>query len=70
MADSKEPKAELAKKDDAETEEEGGGRRFRWLLGWVVIPGSLISALFLAGVHVGANHPDMWLSRLIAWIGS
>jgi hypothetical protein len=65
MAESK----ELEKKDDAETEEAGGGR-FRWLLGWVVVPGALLGALFLAGVHVGANHPDMWLSRLIAWIGS
>ena len=66
MADSK----ELQKKDEAETEEEAGGSRLRWLLGWVVIPGTLLGALFLAGVHVGANYPDMWLTRLIAWIGS
>lgn len=65
MAESK----ELEKKEDGEPEE-GGRSRLRWLLGWVIIPGSFIGALFLAGVHVGANHPDMWLSRLIAWIGS
>lgn len=66
MAESK----QLEKTPDAEGEQEASGRRGRWLLGWVVLPGTLLSALFLAGVHVGANYPDMWLSRLINWIGS
>jgi hypothetical protein len=39
--------------------------KLRWLLGWIVLPGSLIAALFLTGVHVGARHPDMGLSRLL-----
>jgi hypothetical protein len=55
-----------AKTVDDEPEARGG--RGRWLLGWVLVPGALLAALFLAGVHVGANHPDMWLSRLMAWI--
>jgi hypothetical protein len=41
--------------------------KLRWLLGWVLIPGSIIALLFLAGVHVGARHPGMWLSRLTLW---
>ena len=39
--------------------------KLRWLLGWIVLPGSLIAALFLTGVHVGARHPDMGLSRIL-----
>lgn len=39
--------------------------KLRWVLGWIVLPGTIISALFLTGVHVGARHPDMGLSRLL-----
>jgi hypothetical protein len=34
-----------------------------WVLGWVLVPLVLLGVLFLAGVHVGARHPQMWLSR-------
>ena len=62
---------ELEKKEGAEGEEdEVREGRLRWLVGWLVLPGTVISSIFLAGVHVGANYPDMWLTRLIAWIGS
>jgi hypothetical protein len=62
---------ELEKKADADGEgEQAKDGRLRWLVGWVALPGTVIGSIFLAGVHVGANHPDMWLSRLIAWIGS
>lgn len=61
---------ELQKKPDAEEEgEEQKEGKLRWLVGWVVIPGGLLGALFLAGVHIGANYPDMWFSRLIGWLG-
>jgi hypothetical protein len=39
-----------------------------WVLGWVVVPGLIVAALFLAGVHVGARHPDIGLSRAILWV--
>ena len=39
--------------------------RLRWLLGWVVLPLTLIAALFFAGVHVGARNPDMGLARAL-----
>ncbi len=42
--------------------------KLRWVLGWVLAPGSLLFALFLAGVHVGGRHPDMALSRALLWL--
>lgn len=42
--------------------------RLRWVLGWVVLPATIVLALFLAGVHVGARHSDMWLSRAVLWL--
>ncbi|TPV93454.1 MAG: hypothetical protein B7733_20470 [Myxococcales bacterium FL481] len=38
------------------------------LLGWLVLPGLLATALVALGVHVGANHTDMWFVRLVAWV--
>lgn len=42
--------------------------RLRWVLGWVAIPATIMLALFLAGVHVGARHPDMALARFMTWL--
>lgn len=42
-----------------------GNGKLRWVLGWIVLPGTIIAALFLAGVHVGARHPDRGLARLL-----
>jgi hypothetical protein len=42
--------------------------KLRWLLGWVLVPLLLLTALFLVGVHVGARHPQMWLSRTTLWM--
>jgi hypothetical protein len=46
------------------TSSEGGGR-LRWVLGWIVLPSTIIAALFLAGVHVGARGPDRALARMV-----
>lgn len=42
--------------------------RSRGLIGWVAVPTVIVLTLFLAGVHVGARHPDLWLSRLMVWL--
>ncbi len=42
--------------------------RLRWFVGWVAIPAVLVSMLFGLGVHLGARHPDMWLSRSMMWL--
>ena len=41
------------------------GGKLRWVLGWIVLPGTIIAALFLAGVHVGARGPDRPLARML-----
>jgi hypothetical protein len=48
-----------------EPELEDGGGRLRWVLGWIVLPGTIIAALFLGGVHVGARGPERGLPRLL-----
>ena len=42
--------------------------RLRWLLGWVVTPLLFFGAIFVGGVYVGANHPDVWISSLVRWL--
>ncbi|MCA9700982.1 MAG: hypothetical protein KC431_25880 [Myxococcales bacterium] len=42
--------------------------KLRWFLGWVVIPGTLLAALFFSGVHFGARNPEMWIARMLGWL--
>lgn len=54
--------------DAAPSKGSGPGRKpstLRWLLGWIVLPGTLISALFLTGVHFGARNPERPVARLL-----
>jgi hypothetical protein len=63
------PAASAVSSDTEPTAKRGGKRsKLGWLLGWVVIPLLLLGSLFLAGVHVGARHPQMWLSRTTLWM--
>lgn len=50
-------------------EADGNKRLRRVLLGWVLVPLLIIGALFAAGAHVGARHPDMFLTRAVLWMG-
>ncbi len=65
----KDPDTKLEKSKDGDEKPEKKGK-LRWILGWIVLPGSFLSAIFLAGVHVGARHPDMWLSEFFHWLFS
>ncbi|MFO7567605.1 MAG: hypothetical protein R6X02_33485 [Enhygromyxa sp.] len=51
--------------DTPDTSEPRRPSKLRWVLGWIVTPGLLIAALFLAGVHLGARRPDRGLARLL-----
>ncbi len=68
---AREPDAPDAAVDERPTQRFSSRQRFarlRWLMGWLVIPALIVASLFLAGMHVGARHPDMWLARLLVWL--
>lgn len=51
-----------------QTPQGGSGRSRGWLTGWLLVPALIIGGLFAAGVHVGARHPDMLLTRGVLWV--
>jgi hypothetical protein len=36
-------------------------------MGWVIVPASVIGAIFAAGVMFGAHQPDSWFTRAVLW---
>lgn len=62
----------MAKKTDKTSGQTSGktSSKLRWILGWIGVPGLLIAGLLLAGVHVGARHPQMGLTRAVLWVMS
>ena len=65
MAESKSKSLE-----PSEASPEQGGRSgvLGWLVGWLLVPALVVGGLFAAGVHVGARHPDMLLTRGVLWM--
>jgi hypothetical protein len=49
----------------AETEASG---RLGFVMGWVVLPGSVIAFLVGLGAHWGARHPDAWFVDAVKWV--
>ena len=49
-----------------ETQSESGGRA-SWILGWVIGPGLIVLGILTAGLYVGANHPESWITRVVNW---
>lgn len=71
MAEAKKPDAEP--KDVAVTEGEDEKTPTSWLawtLGWVVAPGSIVFAIWFAGLLIGVHFYDSWFVRAIMWIAS
>ena len=65
---SKSPKKPAAATKDLDTSEGKKPGKIAWIIGWILVPGLVIGGLFLAGVHVGARHPDMFLTRGVLWM--
>lgn len=62
-------KATPAKADpSAPAEGQARPSRVRWLVGWVLVPGTIIGVIFGGGALVGAHFHDSWLARAIVWI--
>ena len=65
------PKPAKARADAAAAdgeEEESGGSRLGWIMGWIVVPGVVFGAIFAAGTHLGASGPDAWYTRFVLWV--
>lgn len=63
----------LVKKEDASPEpaDGEGGRRegwLSWVVGWVLVPGTVIGVIFGGGAALGAHRPDGWFARTIVWV--
>ena len=70
MSDKPVPTKGALEKTPDEPEAEGGRKgRVSWLLGWVVLPGSVLGGIFGGGVLVGANFHDSWFTRAFVWVG-
>jgi len=42
--------------------------RLQWLVGWVLVPTTIVGILFGGGALVGAHFSESWLARAIVWI--
>jgi hypothetical protein len=39
-----------------------------WILGWIVLPGTVIGGIFGGGVLLGAHNHDGWFARAVMWV--
>lgn len=51
-----------------DTEEEASSSKFAFVMGWIVLPGSVILGLVGLGAHWGARYPDAWFVDAVKWI--
>ena len=65
---SDEDKGEIAKREDDEDGETKPEGRVKWVLGWVVLPGTVIGLIFGGGALVGAHFHESWFTRAIVWV--
>jgi hypothetical protein len=59
------PGTAIATTEAAETPREG---RLAWFLGWVVLPGTVVAAIFGGGVVLGAHDHEGWFARSVMWV--
>lgn len=71
MATPSEPKAiEKRKPAEAAAPEGEEPRRgwLSWVVGWLLVPGTVVGLIFGAGVLVGAHFSDGWFARAVVWL--
>lgn len=62
------PQAPIAKAGSPAEVASEGGSLLRWFLGWVLLPGAVVGAIFGSGVLVGVHFSESWLTRAIVWV--
>jgi hypothetical protein len=67
MAEAKQERKSLRKRDEGEEPKEKTGA-VRWIIGWIAIPALVLAAIFGFGLHLGANNPEAWYTRAVLWI--
>lgn len=72
MATPSEPKAiEKRGPGDAATPEGAESTRrgwLSWVVGWLLVPGTVVGLIFGAGVLLGAHQHDGWYARAVVWL--
>lgn len=41
--------------------------RLGWILGWIVLPGTVVGGIFGGGVLLGAHNHDGWFASAVMW---
>jgi len=67
MAEAKHEGKIARTRDEGEEAKEKRGV-LRWIIGWILVPGLVIFAIFATGLHLGANNPEAWYTRAVMWI--
>jgi hypothetical protein len=39
-----------------------------WILGWIVLPGTVVGGIFGGGVLLGAHNHDGWFASAVMWV--
>jgi hypothetical protein len=73
MATASEPKAIEKRKPAEAAAPEGGEPSSRrgwlsWVVGWLLVPGTVVGLIFGAGVLLGAHRHDGWYARTVVWL--
>ena len=65
-------KTAIAKADGADVDKADGEdkptSRLSWVVGWVLVPATVIGVIFGGGALVGAHFHDSWFTRAIVWV--
>lgn len=59
-------KTKTGMEPSAEEAEPSG--KLRFVMGWVVLPGSVLGFIVGLGAHWGARHPDAWFVSAVKWV--
>lgn len=73
MADPKQAErsaksTELVKTGEGSPDESKKEGWLSWIVGWVLMPSTVLGVIFGGGVLVGAHLHDSWYARTVEWV--